>query len=289
MVSAGPAATPTIMPLLETAVPSPMRCGTHSRTRVGSAGCMMAMPQPISMVAEIEQPRRLAPRRGRRPRAPVSASPAASVKVAPSRAISSEPGMAASAQVNTGKPDQQPDLGLGHPQVVADQRKDRRNRQNGDARRHPDEPEQARARLRKRARPVSWDVRFDEGAVCAWAPRQHAGGGGQDERAADDVVDASAVRRAPPRRRRCRPPGRSARRATRSSPAAAARSRTRENRRTRSRSRRRRAAPDGARLHRPKCSDLRTSAGTATVTTRATTSCHAAIAIGSASIRAHFR
>ena len=42
---------PTSIPLDAMALPSTVRCGTHSRTSAGSAGCMIAMPKPITIVA----------------------------------------------------------------------------------------------------------------------------------------------------------------------------------------------------------------------------------------------
>ena len=82
--------------------------------------------------------------------------------------------------------------------------------------------------------------------------QQHAGGGGQDQHEADDVVDARPFPQHQHGGERHPPPGRSARRATPSSPAAAARSRTTAGRRTRTRPcRQRPCAEQAARMHRP--------------------------------------
>ena len=51
MVSTGPSITATIIPLVVTIAPCAIRCGSQSRTSVGSDGCMTAMPKPISTVA----------------------------------------------------------------------------------------------------------------------------------------------------------------------------------------------------------------------------------------------
>ena len=52
-VSAGPLATPTMSPLVETAVARPTwRWGTQDFTRVGSDGCMIATPKPMMAVAK---------------------------------------------------------------------------------------------------------------------------------------------------------------------------------------------------------------------------------------------
>ena len=51
MVSATGRISPTSSPLVNTAVPKPMRCGSQVRTSGGSEGCMMATPKPVTIVA----------------------------------------------------------------------------------------------------------------------------------------------------------------------------------------------------------------------------------------------
>ncbi len=48
--SAEPSVAPITMPLVETAVPNPTCAGTQARTSAGSAGCMIATPNPIRAV-----------------------------------------------------------------------------------------------------------------------------------------------------------------------------------------------------------------------------------------------
>ena len=51
IVSATGRISPTSKPLVNTAVPKPMRCGSQVRTSGGSEGCMMATPKPVMIVA----------------------------------------------------------------------------------------------------------------------------------------------------------------------------------------------------------------------------------------------
>jgi hypothetical protein len=51
IVSATGRISPTSNPLVNTAVPKPMRCGSHVRTSGGNDGCMMATPKPVTIVA----------------------------------------------------------------------------------------------------------------------------------------------------------------------------------------------------------------------------------------------
>ena len=138
----GRSATPTIRPLVETAVAS------HDAVR--SPGAHQRRQRRLhdgDAEAHQRRWRRRASRcRMRPPRAAaasaVISSPAIAIAIAPKRAISSEPGTAASANMTSGRPISSADLGLGHVQVVVDQRDDRRHRQERDARGNPREPEQ---------------------------------------------------------------------------------------------------------------------------------------------------
>ena len=51
MVSATGRISPTSNPLVNTAAPKPMRCGSQVRTSGGNEGCMIATPNPVTMVA----------------------------------------------------------------------------------------------------------------------------------------------------------------------------------------------------------------------------------------------
>ena len=80
-----------------------MRFGSHSRTRVGMAGCMMATPKPVAMRGGIKRPH--VDRGAARP--PASAAitmPMMTARLVPIRAISSDPGTAAMAKIASGSP-----------------------------------------------------------------------------------------------------------------------------------------------------------------------------------------
>ena len=51
MVSATGKISPTSNPLVNSAVPKPMRCGSQVRTSGGREGCMIATPKPVTIVA----------------------------------------------------------------------------------------------------------------------------------------------------------------------------------------------------------------------------------------------
>jgi hypothetical protein len=51
IVSATGRISPTSRPLVNTAVPNPMRCGSQVRTSGGNEGCMIATPKPVTIVA----------------------------------------------------------------------------------------------------------------------------------------------------------------------------------------------------------------------------------------------
>ena len=142
VVSAGASVPPITSPLVEVAAPSATRCGIHSRTSAGNAGCMIATPKPITKVAanSVQTLMRAAAACRRR---------GGDQHADRQRAEGAEPMHQQRARHRGEREHQQrqahqeADLRFAQMQVVVDQRDHRRHRQDGDAHADAGEPEQA--------------------------------------------------------------------------------------------------------------------------------------------------